>query len=101
MCGGVPVISWPFFADQQTNCRYQCTVWGVGMEIDGSVRRDAIAGLITEVMEGEKGKAMKKKAREWREKAVMATDAGGSSRRNLDELIRDVLAPSFHGNPAS
>nr|BAK02172.1 predicted protein [Hordeum vulgare subsp. vulgare] len=100
MCGGVPVISWPFFADQQTNCRYQCTEWGVGVEIDGNVRRDAIADHITEVMEGESGKVMKKKAREWREKAVKATEPGGSSRRNFDELIRDVLAPSFHGNPS-
>jgi hypothetical protein len=27
ICGGVPVLSWPFFADQQTNCRYQCNEW--------------------------------------------------------------------------
>ncbi|PPR81771.1 hypothetical protein GOBAR_AA38943 [Gossypium barbadense] len=32
--GGVPVICWPFFADQQTNCRYACTHWGIGMEVD-------------------------------------------------------------------
>jgi hypothetical protein len=93
MCGGVPVISWPFFADQQTNCRYQCNEWGVGMEIDSDVRRDAVADLIMEVMEGESGKVMKKKAQEWREKAVMATKPGGSSHRNFDALIRDVLAP--------
>ncbi|VAI52733.1 unnamed protein product [Triticum turgidum subsp. durum] len=97
MCGGVPIISWPFFADQQTNCRYQCNEWGVGMEIDTDVRRDAVANLIMELMEGENGKVMKKKAHEWREKAVKATKPGGSSHDNFDALIRDVLAPSHHG----
>jgi len=93
MCGGVPVISWPFFADQQTNCRYQCEQWGVGMEIDSNVRRDAVAGLITEIMEGEKGKGMRKRAVEWKECALKAALPGGSSHRNFDELVRDVLLP--------
>ncbi|KAM3197125.1 hypothetical protein ACQJBY_072669 [Aegilops geniculata] len=91
MCGGVPVISWPFFADQQTNCRYQCNEWGVGMEIDNNVQREAVAGLITELMDGEKGKQMRKWAEEWREKAIMAAKPGGSTHRNFDELVRDVL----------
>jgi hypothetical protein len=34
VCGGVPLISWPFFAEQQTNCQYACIEWGIGMEID-------------------------------------------------------------------
>ena len=67
------------------------------MEIDSDVRRDAVADLITEVMEGESGKVMKKKAQEWKEKAVRATKSGGSSHRNFDALIRDVLAPSRSG----
>jgi hypothetical protein len=33
ICAGVPMLSWPFFAEQQTNCRYKRTEWGVGMEI--------------------------------------------------------------------
>uniref|UniRef100_A0A453E4T7 Glycosyltransferase n=1 Tax=Aegilops tauschii subsp. strangulata TaxID=200361 RepID=A0A453E4T7_AEGTS len=86
MCGGVPVISWPFFADQQTNCRYQCNEWGVGMEIDSNVQREAVAGLITELMDGEKGKQMRKRAEEWREKAIMAAKPGGSTYGNFDEL---------------
>ncbi|KAL6641669.1 hypothetical protein ACP70R_019850 [Stipagrostis hirtigluma subsp. patula] len=94
MCGGVPVLSWPFFADQQTNCRYQCTVWGVGMEIDSNVRRDAVASLIAEVMEGERGKEMRKRAREWRDKAIQAAKPGGSSHRNFDDLVRSVLLPN-------
>uniref|UniRef100_M8AK72 Cytokinin-O-glucosyltransferase 2 n=1 Tax=Aegilops tauschii TaxID=37682 RepID=M8AK72_AEGTA len=93
LCGGVPVISWPFFADQQTNCRYQCNEWGVGMEIDSNVRRDTVAGLITEIMEGEKGKSMRKRAQEWKESAVKAVMPGGSSHRNFDELVREVLLP--------
>ncbi|KAF8779862.1 hypothetical protein HU200_002128 [Digitaria exilis] len=93
ICGGVPVISWPFFADQQTNCRYQCNEWGVGMEIDNNVRRDAVASLITELMEGEKGKEMRRKAREWRDKAIEAAKPGGASQRNFDDLVRDVLLP--------
>ncbi|XP_062221961.1 7-deoxyloganetin glucosyltransferase-like [Phragmites australis] len=93
MCGGVPVISWPFFADQQTNCRYQCNEWGVGMEIDSNVRRSAVASLITELMEGEQGEEMRRKALEWRDKAVESAKPGGPSHRNFDELVRNVLLP--------
>jgi UDP:flavonoid glycosyltransferase YjiC (YdhE family) len=93
MCGGVPVISWPFFADQQTNCRYQCNEWGVGMEIDNNVRRDAVAGLITELMDGNQGKEVRRKAQEWREKALGAAKPGGTSHRNFDELVSKVLLP--------
>ncbi|XP_073358539.1 7-deoxyloganetin glucosyltransferase isoform X2 [Aegilops tauschii subsp. strangulata] len=93
MCGGVPVISWPFFSDQLTNCRYQCNEWGVGMEIDNNVQRNAVTGLITELMQGESGKKMRKRAEEWREKAILATKPGGSSHRNFKELLCDVLLP--------
>ncbi|XP_048538151.1 7-deoxyloganetin glucosyltransferase-like [Triticum urartu] len=91
MCGGVPVISWPFFSDQLTNCRYQCNEWGVGMEIDRNVQRNAATGLITELMQGESGKKMRKRAEEWREKAILAARPGGSSHRNFKELLCDVL----------
>ncbi|GAV92391.1 UDPGT domain-containing protein, partial [Cephalotus follicularis] len=40
VCGGDAMICWPFFADQQTNCRYCCTEWGIGMEINSDVKRD-------------------------------------------------------------
>ena len=28
LCGGVPMLCWPFFAEQQTNCRYKCVELG-------------------------------------------------------------------------
>lgn len=90
ICGGVPVICWPFFGEQQTNCRYACTEWGIGMEIDNDVKRDEVEGLVREMMEGEKGKEMKKKAEEWKDLANNATREGGSSYVNMDKLV-DML----------
>ncbi|GLT94388.1 hypothetical protein SLE2022_121300 [Rubroshorea leprosula] len=88
---GVPMVCWPFFADQLTNCRYACTEWGIGMEIDGNVRRDEVEKLVRELMEGNKGKEMRKNAQEWKGKAEKAVSPEGSSFLNLDKLIKEVL----------
>ncbi|GMN22866.1 hypothetical protein TIFTF001_045723 [Ficus carica] len=84
---GVPVICWPFFAEQQTNCRYCCREWGIGMEIE-DVERGNIEGLVRKLMEGEKGKEMKKRAMEWKK---LAEDAIALSQLNLDKMIEQVL----------
>ncbi|KAK2971780.1 hypothetical protein RJ640_018469 [Escallonia rubra] len=88
---GVPVICWPFFAEQQTNCRYSCVEWGIGMEIDNDVKRDEVEMLVRELMEGEKGKVMRGNALEWKRKAVEAAGPGGAAQLNLDKLVTDVL----------
>ncbi|KAF8406029.1 hypothetical protein HHK36_008109 [Tetracentron sinense] len=94
ICGGVPVICWPFFAEQQTNCRYACTVWGIGMEIVNDVKREEIEILVKEMMDGEKGKQMRAKTLEWKDKAEEATKQGGSSYNKFDRLIKEVLLPA-------
>ena len=91
--GGVPVICWPFFADQQMNCRYSCVKWGIGMEIDSDVKRDDVEVQVKELMDGEKGKKMREKAKDWKSKAEEATLPGGSSYLNLDKLIHEVILP--------
>ncbi|PWA47002.1 7-deoxyloganetin glucosyltransferase [Artemisia annua] len=88
---GVPVICWPFFAEQQTNCRYSCVEWEIGMEINTDVKRDEVESQVRELMDGVKGKMMKNKALEWKKKAEEAVAVGGSSYRNIDKLINDVL----------
>ncbi|KAF5195519.1 Udp-glycosyltransferase 85a2 [Thalictrum thalictroides] len=95
VCGGVPMICWPFFAEQQTNCRYACTDWGIGMEIDNNVKRNEVEILVRELMEGDKGKEMKLKVMEWKMKAEEATSPGGSSYVNLDNLVNQVLLTSL------
>ncbi|KAL6633520.1 hypothetical protein ACP70R_026191 [Stipagrostis hirtigluma subsp. patula] len=94
ICAGVPMICWPFFAEQPTNCRYVCANWGIGMEIDSNVRREEVARLVGEAMDGEKGKDMKAKAMMWKEKAVAAADEGGTSTVNIDRLVEFLLAGS-------
>ncbi|KAF0894390.1 hypothetical protein E2562_038719 [Oryza meyeriana var. granulata] len=91
LCAGVPMLSWPFFAEQQTNCRYKRTEWGVGMEIGGEVQRGEVAAMIREAMEGEKGREMRRRAAEWKEMAAQASLPGGPAECNLDRLIDDVL----------
>ncbi|VVA30853.1 PREDICTED: 7-deoxyloganetin [Prunus dulcis] len=92
LCGGVPMICWPFFAEQQTNCRFCCKEWGVGIEIEGDVKRNYIEDLVRTLMEGEKGKEMRKKAMEWKKLAEeAATGPNGLSFLALDNIINRVL----------
>ncbi|KAL2893760.1 7-deoxyloganetin glucosyltransferase [Bienertia sinuspersici] len=89
LINGVPMICWPFFAEQQTNCWFSCNKWGVGMEIDVNVKRGDVEKQVMDLMEGEKGKDMKRKAMEWKRRAheVVATP-NGTSHNNLDNLIK-------------
>ncbi|KAJ8770428.1 hypothetical protein K2173_015042 [Erythroxylum novogranatense] len=91
LSAGVPMLCWPFFADQPTNCRFACKEWGIGMEMDNDVKRDEVENLVRELMEGERGKKLKNKAMEWKKLAEEATGPHGSSRVNLDKFVNEVL----------
>ncbi|KAF3631168.1 7-deoxyloganetin glucosyltransferase-like [Capsicum chacoense] len=92
---GVPMICWPFFADQQTNCWLCCRQWGIGIEIDNNVKRGEVESLVRELMTGEEGKRMKEKALEWKNLAEEAAKIPtGSSYVNIDKLINEILLPS-------
>ncbi|KAL5701818.1 7-deoxyloganetin glucosyltransferase [Ranunculus cassubicifolius] len=91
ICGGIPIISWPFFGDQQTNCWSACSHWGIGMEIDNDVKRDKLEALVRELMEGEKGKKMKEKVMEWKKSTEVSAQPDGSSYANLDKIVEELL----------
>ncbi|KAF3445106.1 hypothetical protein FNV43_RR14799 [Rhamnella rubrinervis] len=92
LSSGVPMLCWPFVADQPTNCRYTCKVWGIGMEINKDVKREEVETRVRELMERDKGKEMKKNVMKWKRLAEDATSApNGSSTEDLDDLVRHLL----------
>ncbi|KAJ0086851.1 hypothetical protein Patl1_07548 [Pistacia atlantica] len=95
LCGGVPMICWPFFSEQQTNCWFSSTKLDVGMELESNANRFEIERILRELMDGEKGKQMKKKAMEWKLLPDKATTApNGSSYKNFEQVINNALSKS-------
>nr|GME02177.1 7-deoxyloganetin glucosyltransferase-like [Ipomoea batatas] len=90
---GVPMLCWPFFAEQRTNCWNSCTRLGVGMEIDSNGDRNVIGDMVREMMVGEKGKEIKEKALELKKLAQVAVAASpaGQSYLNFEEVVSNVL----------
>jgi hypothetical protein len=61
------------------------------VEINGDVKRDQVGKFVRELMEGERGNEMKRKAMEWKTKAYEAASPSGSSCRNFENLLADIL----------
>ncbi|KAF8005684.1 hypothetical protein BT93_K0078 [Corymbia citriodora subsp. variegata] len=70
---GMPMVAMPQWTDQGTNAKFVEDVWGVGARAskdeDGIVRRGEMERCICEVMEGERGKEIKRNAEKWRKLA--------------------------------
>ncbi|RCV05963.1 hypothetical protein SETIT_1G125000v2 [Setaria italica] len=90
VAAGVPMVCWPGFSDQYTNCKYSCEVWGVGVRLDAEVRREQVAMHVREVMGSEE---MQRNAAKWKEEAEAATGPGGSSFENLLSMVRALSNP--------
>ena len=52
VCEGVPMLCRPYFGDQGLSAKYVCSVWKVGLELEGVLERGkierAIRGLMVE-----------------------------------------------------
>ncbi|KAL6888985.1 hypothetical protein ACP4OV_010011 [Aristida adscensionis] len=88
---GVPMLAWPLYAEQRMNAAVLTEVTGVAAlrpaaRGDGLVAREEIAAAVRELMEGEKGGAIRRRARELQEAAARAWSPEGSSRRALGEV---------------
>jgi UDP:flavonoid glycosyltransferase YjiC (YdhE family) len=93
--GGVPMICWPAFAEQPTNCWFSCNKWGIGMEIE-DVNRGEEEKLVRELMAGDKGKEMKKRAMERKKLAEEATIPNGSSYKNFyGKIVDETLLSKY------
>ncbi|GLJ45742.1 hypothetical protein SUGI_0962660 [Cryptomeria japonica] len=91
---GVPFICWPINAEQPFNAKFIEEEAKCGLRIWKGASRDEIRRVIKSVLddEDEAGKAVRRNAIRWKEMAEGAVCEGGSSAKNLDSLVADILA---------
>lgn len=108
MCGGVPILAWPGgFAEQKMNVRYVVEEWGVGMtfqqeDVEGQredekvILRKGIETAIKALMIGTQGESIKSKASHMQALASSAISPGGSSHKNLNFFVEQMILLSQH-----
>ncbi|KAF8041605.1 hypothetical protein BT93_A0259 [Corymbia citriodora subsp. variegata] len=101
---GVPIATWPHYAEQQFNAFQLVVELGLAAEIKMDYRRDLIKGSdsivmadeieggIRRLMEGEEAEERRKKVKEASEKSRKALMEGGSSYLSLGRFIEDVTS---------
>ncbi|ESR60478.1 hypothetical protein CICLE_v10018164mg, partial [Citrus x clementina] len=93
---GVPMVAMPLWTDQSTNSKYVMDVWKMGLKVPadekGIVRREAIAHCISEILEGKRDKEIKQNADKWRNFAKEAVAKGGSSDKNIDDFVANLIS---------
>ncbi|KAK1280935.1 UDP-glycosyltransferase 73C2 [Acorus gramineus] len=91
LCTGVPMVTWPLFAEQFVNEKAVVDVLRVGVRV-GVERANGWAGeALEEVMDGgTEGGLRRERARELGERARRAVEGGGTSFVDLTRLIEFV-----------
>ncbi|KAK1357262.1 Glycosyltransferase [Heracleum sosnowskyi] len=105
VCAGVPLITWPLFAEQFFNEKLLVQVVETGVSVGNkfavrmgeeekagvNVKREDVKKAINCIMcEGEIGENRRRKSRELAEKAAKAVEEGSSSHFNIGLLIEDI-----------
>ncbi|GJN32329.1 hypothetical protein PR202_gb20829 [Eleusine coracana subsp. coracana] len=80
MAEGVPMVCWPFFADQQVNSRFVAAVWGNGLDMKDVSDRAVVERMVREAMESEEVRAA---AAEGGRRGWWGVDEGVSTARQV------------------
>lgn len=86
---GVPMICWPYFADQTINSRFVSEVWKIGLDMKDTCERITVENMVRELMEVRKDEFLRK-ADHMANLARKAVSDGGSSYCNLDGLMEFI-----------
>ncbi|XP_010475901.1 PREDICTED: UDP-glycosyltransferase 90A2-like [Camelina sativa] len=94
ICSKVPILAFPLAAEQPLNAILVVEELRVAERVvtasEGVVRREEIAQKVKDLMEGEKGKELRKNVEAYGKVAKKALEEGiGSSWKNLDNLINE------------
>ncbi|WOH07844.1 hypothetical protein DCAR_0727278 [Daucus carota subsp. sativus] len=95
---GVPMTVLPQWMDQTTNAKYIVDVWKTGVRVKArdkeSITREDITKSVKDVMEGTKREELKTNALKLKEMALEAMSKGGSSDKNIDDFISEIVNPT-------
>eukprot|EP01018_Ginkgo_biloba_P036040 Gb_18329 [translate_table: standard] len=88
---GVPMICWPYFADQFLDRTYIVEVWKIGLALnankDGIIDRGEIEEAVKSLLVEEEGVEMKKRVMKLKESGRDAVKEGGSSSINYNSFL--------------
>ncbi|KAK9079335.1 hypothetical protein SSX86_001006 [Deinandra increscens subsp. villosa] len=105
ICAGIPMVTWPQFAEQFYNEKLLVQVLGIGVSVGAQkvvhwgeeeksgviVKSEALRKAIEMVMEdGKESEDRRKRAKEHGKMASDAIEEGGSSHWNMARLIQDI-----------
>ncbi|KAG0500214.1 hypothetical protein HPP92_000286 [Vanilla planifolia] len=103
ICAGLPMLTWPLFAEQFYNERFLVDVLKVGVAVGSKEhvvilekRKEVIGASDVEaavrkfMAEGEEAKERRRRAKELAEMARKAVEEGGSSYNDMGRLLQDL-----------
>ncbi|KAM7474132.1 hypothetical protein LguiB_021375 [Lonicera macranthoides] len=99
VCAGVPMVTWPVFAEQFYNEKLVTEVLRIGVSVGvkewnrmscEGIRREVVEKSVKKILVEEEGKEMRRRAKELKVKAKQAIEEGGSSYNDLSALIEEL-----------
>ncbi|XP_049351954.1 scopoletin glucosyltransferase-like [Solanum verrucosum] len=101
---GVPMVTWPMFAEQFFNEQLITKVLKIGVAVGAeewsivvdNVKSEAITKAVKRVMVGEESKEMRRRAKEVKKMANKAVEEGGSSYSDLNALFQELRTINLH-----
>ncbi|QCD90720.1 cytokinin-N-glucosyltransferase [Vigna unguiculata] len=97
LVAGVPMICWPYFADQQVNSRFVSDVWKVGLDMKDVCDRDVVEKMVNDIMVHRRDEFLKS-AQAMAVLAHQSVSPGGSSHSSMQELIHYIKSVSKENN---
>ncbi|KAF5750444.1 UDP-glycosyltransferase 73C1-like [Tripterygium wilfordii] len=114
ICAGVPMITWPLFADQFLNEKLIVQILRIGVRVGADVplrwgeeeaiglfvKKEDVKNAIEKLMgQGEEEEGKRQRARELGEMSKRASEEGGSSQLNIALLIEEIRQRTCHEEP--
>ncbi|XP_062004684.1 UDP-glycosyltransferase 73C12-like [Rosa rugosa] len=105
ICAGLPMITWPLFADQFLNEKLVEQIlkiavrvgveypmkWGEEEKIGVLVKKKNVKEAIDKLMDGEESQGRRERAKKFAKMGKRAVEEGGSSDLNTALLIQDIM----------